>query len=86
MLIKLLKTLLNLTKELRRIREILEIVFKDKLTYHRLSQDEISYPTLHGNEAEFTVTPYIQRDIFGEVIDKEKEEDEREEQEQKQRN
>lgn len=65
----ILKALLRIGREVQRIREIHEIVYKSELEYHDLVTKSAKSPPLKPSEVEFTVTPYIQRDEFGQIIE-----------------
>lgn len=68
-MLRLLKALINLTREVRRIKEILEIVHQPELEYHRLGLEVDKAPPLKASEAEFTVSPLIRRDDYGQIIE-----------------
>lgn len=64
-------SLFRIAKEVRRIREILEIVFAKELELHTLVK---SYGTLNPNEVEIDTTYIPKVDAYGEVIPTEEDE------------
>lgn len=65
----ILKALLRIAKEVHRIREIQEIAYKHELAYHEEEVKAMKSPPLKPSEVEFTVSPYIKRDNYGNIIE-----------------
>lgn len=66
---KLLKAFLKIYSELRRIREILEIIFKDKLEYYELYMKNKKFVSLSKQDSEIETDYHIKHDEYDKEID-----------------
>jgi len=69
-----LVALLRMARELRRIRQILEIAFEKELTVAELYKSHPS-KSLSFSELIIDTSPLIKRDMFGQVIPEDEEEE-----------